>query len=89
MRIFLNLLYIALFVLGILIFLYVLGHALSLMDREGSRIIEDLAVRVGANVSGLDVKRPLEPLITGLNYALIIGFLAAVFAVFLQARRGD
>lgn len=76
-------------VTGLLIVLYAFNSAMVAMKEGVDELIENVSAGFNVSVEQYDIAADLSPYIKALNYALIVGFLAAIVGVFIYVRRRD
>jgi len=91
MRIFTAVLYLVGVVFALLLFFYIYGFVFSTFEDITDSVLRNASQthNVSIDFRRYDIKSPLALLIEGLNYVLIVAFLAAVLGIFLWVRRRD
>jgi len=76
---------------ALLILIFLINNALEGIKQSVQYTLEDITeeYNISVNLSDYDLITLLQPYIKGLNYVLIIGFLAAIVGSVIYTRRRE
>ena len=75
---------------SLLVLIYIFSNAMESMVQAVDYVVQNMTEKynlTNVNLSIYDLRTALSPYMLGLNYALIIGFIAAVVGTVIYSRR--